>query len=71
MFGNYDNTVKIIENLMGMYSNLPMSEDERTAATNALMAARALILKAQEEEIEEFESHRYDGYDFDSNDLPF
>lgn len=72
MFGNYGNAAKIIENLMELYSGLEMSEDERTAATNALMTARAQILKAQEDEMEEFESHRYDGHvEFDANDLPF
>lgn len=73
MFGNYDNSVKIIEQVMEMYASLPMTNDERDTATNALMAARALIIKAQEDEMEEFNSHRFDGHvdAFDSNDLPY
>lgn len=75
MFGTYDESAKIVEKLIQLYQGLPVSQSEREAAVNALMAARAMILKEEEDAIGRCE-HYFDGERFPKNssefgDLPF
>lgn len=73
MFGTYEESAKIIEKLMKLYQEIPMEEPEKLSALNALMAARALILKEEEDAIRRCE-HYFEGRVYPQSewdDLPF
>lgn len=52
MFGSYGESAKLIEELMESYAALPLPEGELAAAMNALQAARAMILKEENDDAE-------------------
>lgn len=62
MFGSYAESAKVLEKLIETYEALPMSEDERQTAINALRAGRAMVLQEEETALME-EEHRCAGFD--------
>ena len=72
--GSYKDAINMIEQLMMMYESIGMEREQKDAATNALMVARAMIYSALDAEIAEFEAHQWDAHDdatYGDEDLPF